>query len=146
MLEIVAGLIAVFSAIILVAHAIEAYRAQWLGMSLCCLTYAHLTCLNSDWSAILGRRKLSFQGSSVNVLAGNGRFALSNRDGDWRRGRHRRPFGHGHHLVLLLTRWRITRFVSSAKKARDRLQPRAGLRGDKALAAIRPQHSNMEYE
>jgi hypothetical protein len=28
MLEIVAGLIAIFSAIILVAHAIEAYRAQ----------------------------------------------------------------------------------------------------------------------
>jgi len=30
-------------------------------------------------------------------------------------------------------------------KTRDRLKPRAGLRGIKALAANRPQHTNLEY-
>jgi hypothetical protein len=52
-------------------------------------------------------------------------------------------------VIIWFCSWRGDELLDLSRLRKKRAtdySPRAGLRGNKALAAIRPQHTNMEYE
>ena len=74
--------------------------AYSLGMSLYCLTYAHLACLNSVKSVIV--RAVRTSSRELRHVMAWGRFASGVSDDDRWCGRYRPSIGGGDYLDLLL--------------------------------------------